>query len=336
MELRTNPERQEGAREEALASDCSVAGILRLVGTGGGGQILMALGPGALRTRQLTGRIKDFSARSVYRRVSEMEACGLIERDQEPGVPSKVVLRLTEPAGRELFRLLRAFAPASSAQLNQLGELWEFGFLEELSREPRSLAQFARGRHELTFHQVNRRIGLFLASGLLAAAPAAGNGKEYELTREGRRCMALIAAIGRWRRHVLPDGIPGLSIAEMATVLRAAMPLATLPEHAGSSIHLTVTGAVNAGGHRDLEMLRGTVGGDGVLRYAAAAEETAEGGAGATINIWFAALVDGSRGRIRVRGDLELVDSFLTQLYDVLWQAPSRGAKLPSSVAGGG
>jgi len=334
------------AREDTVTLERSVANVLRMIDTGAGGQILMALGSGALRTGQLADRVEDFSARSVYRRASEMEAFGLIDRNQDPGVPSKVVLRLSEPAGRELFRLLRAFATASIPRspseerhflwppLNLLGELWELGFLEELSYEPRSLAQFARGEHELTFHQVSRRIGLSLSGGLLAASPPAGNGKRYELTNYGRRCMALIAGIGRWRRRVLADRSPGLTIAEMATLLRATMPLTTLPEHLGESIELAITGSAEAGGQRRMQVLQGTVDSDGTLRYAAAAGESAGGSAGATINIWLAALLDGNRGRMRVRGNLGLVDSFLTQLYDVLWEAPIR-ATLPSTDAVG-
>jgi DNA-binding HxlR family transcriptional regulator len=332
-------------QKEAPASDHSVAGILRLIGAGAGTQILMALGRGALRTGQLTDRIQDFSARSVYRHAGEMEDFGLIVRDQEPGVPSKVVLRLSEPTGRELYRLLRAFAvrsapglsgrgrPAPEPPLDLLGELWDLGFLEELSYEPRSLAQFARGEHELTFHQVNRRIGLFISSGLLAPSPPAGNGKRYELTRYGRRCMALIAGIGRWRRRVLPDRIPGLTLAETATVLRAAMPLTALPDHAGKRIGLVVTGPMGDGGHRNVETLQGTVDDDGTLRCTQGGGELPEGSAGATINIWFAALLDGNRGRLRVRGNLEFVDSFLTQLYDKLWETSIR-SRPPGTGAG--
>lgn len=335
---------EEEPRGDAAGSDCSVAGILRLVGSEPSAQMLMELGKGPLRTRQLTDRIEDCSARSVYRRAGDMEACGLICREREPGVPSKVVLSLTEPAGRELFRLLRAFAATSMdplpgesgpalpwARLNLLGELWKLGMLEELSYEPRSLAQFSRGDHELTFHQVSRRVSLFIADGLLTVAPSEGMAKRYELTHLGRRCMTLVAGIGRWRRH-LPGDEPGLTIDEMATVLRAAMSLTRLPEHMGKNLELRVAGPADAAGNREVQTLQGTVDIDGTLRYTANASESAEGSAGATINTWFAALLDGNRGRIRVRGEQALVDSFMTQLYDVLWGKVT----LPSTVASDG
>src|SRR4029079_5911798 len=134
-----------------------------------------------------------------------------------------------------------------------------------------------------------------------------GKGRRYELTRYGRRRMALIAGVGRWRRHLLADRATGLTIAEMATVVRAAMPLPVLPEHIGESIDLNVTEAVDAGGHMDMQTLRGTVGSDGTLRYTADSEGLADGVAAATVNIWFAALLDGSRGGMRVRKDPDLV-----------------------------
>ncbi|HET9676674.1 MAG TPA: winged helix-turn-helix transcriptional regulator [Solirubrobacterales bacterium] len=304
---------------------------MRLIGTGPGGQILMALGPGALRTAQLTTRIQDFSSRSVYRHVNKMEAHGLIDRSEERGVPSKVVLSLSEPAGRELFRLFQGFAATSMSllpggvinahswsSLNRLGELWEFGFFDELSHEARSLTELAGGPHGLTYHQVNRRTNLFLASGLLVISPVRAHGKRYELTDYARRRMALVAGIGRWRRHVTVDGAVGLTIAEMATVLRTVLPLPDFPLNVGMSIDLGVSGPMDVNGRRGKQTLQGTVDIEGTMRCDDGIRPSVEGSAAATINIWFAALLDGNRGRIGARGDLDLVDSFLTQLYDVL------------------
>jgi DNA-binding HxlR family transcriptional regulator len=326
----------------AAVSDTSVAGILRLIGTGPGGQILMALGLGALRTEQLATRIEDFSSRSVYRHVSKMEAHGLIDRVEESGVPSKVTLSLSDPSGRELFRLLRDFAATSMSQLpsdgnrahswaslNRLSEMWDLGFVGELGYESRTLTELAGGGHGLTYHQVNRRVGLFLASGLLVVSPAKGHGKRYGLTDHGRRRMALIAGIGRWRRHVIVDGAAGLTIAEMTTVLRAVLPLPLFPLFLGMSVDLGVSGAMEASGQRARQSLRGTVDMEGTMRAGDDVKRLVEGSAAATIKIWSAALLDGNRGRIRVRGDLELVDSLLTQLHDILWE---EGALPPSPV----
>ncbi len=293
----------------------------------------MSLGSRSLRTEQLAERIRGFSSRSVYRYVSKMQVHDLIDRRREPGVPSKVVLSLTEPTGRELFRLLQTFTATASSRafsngrwsgswssLNLMSELWQLGFVHELSQESRSLTELSRVTRDLTYHQVNRRAGQFLSGGLLFASPAKGAGKRYLLTDYGRSCMALVAGIGRWRRHVIADGISGLSPVEMATVLRTVLPLAALPHYAGMTLSLGVTGEVDENGYRSMRTVRATVDSDGALHCTDGQPASADGSAVATINTWFSALLDGNRGRIQVRGDLTLVDSFLTQLYDVLWE----------------
>lgn len=280
----------------------------------------MALGAGPLRTEQLTTLIRDFSPRSVYRQVNKMREVGLIDRHEEPGVPSKVLLSLTEPAGRELFRLLRDARVRSWSSLSLLAELWELGFIEELSREPRTLTQLASTVPHLTYHQVNRRIGLFLSHELLVATPPKGHRKRYDLTDLTRHRMALIAALGRWQRHLLAERAPGLTIAEMATLLRASLLLPALPQHVGRSIELTVWETTNGNSHRITETLQGRIDGRGRMYSNGEVPRPVDGSAAATVNTWLGALLDGKRGRIRVRGDLDLVDSFLRRLYDVLWE----------------
>lgn len=322
-------DRVEGkARRDFLAPDRSVAGVLNLLGTGPGCHILKELGQGPLRTKQLTERIGEFSPRSVYRCVGRMEDYGLVDRYEEPGPPSVVLRRLSEPMGRNLFRLLRSFGPTSGEEMRLVGELWEAGFLDELSREPRSLMDLLGGPHDLTYHQVKRRTHISVDSGLLGVSSPQGNTGLYELTDRGRRHIGLVAGIGRWRhRHVVADGVSGLAPEEMATALRTALPLASLPAHAGMTIFLIVAGAEEYG-QREMLQVAGAVGPDGAVSIVEDPEQEADGSATATINTWFAALLDGNRGRIRVRDDQSLVDACLTQLHEVLWDT---GAALARS-----
>lgn len=307
------------ARRDFLGPDRSIAGTLDLLGSGPGCRILTELGQGPLRTKQLTERVREYSPRSVYRCVGKMEAYGLIDRYEEPGPPSKVLRRLTEPTGRNLFRLLRSFGPTSAEAIGLVGELWEAGFLDDLSHEPRSLMDLLEGPHHLTYHQVKRRTHMSVDHGLLGVSSPRGNTGLYELSERGRRHIALVVGIGRWRhRHVVDDGASGLEIEEMATALRAALPLATLSTHAGKSIFLVVAGAEEYG-QRETLRVAGTVGPDGTVSIVQDLEREADGTATATINTWFAALLDGNRGRIRVRGEQSLVDACLTQLHDALW-----------------
>lgn len=312
--------------------DPSVADVLRLVGDGATGQILMALGERPLRTGQLAERMEDCSSRSVYRYTSKLHRHALVDRFEEAGVPSTVILSLSTPSGRNLYRLLRMFAATPLARLpaegsdfqswtslSLLGELWDTGFVGELGRGSRSLTELAQSAPEMTYHQVTRRMELFIADGLLMRVPK-GRLKHYGMTDHGRRRMALVTGIGRWRRRHLEDGAPGLAIGEMATVLRTALPLVLLPEYAGMSIDFGVSGEMDRNERRATEMLQGTIDDAGTMHCDRAAQPAVNGSARGTLNTWFAALLDGNRGRMQVGGDLSLVDVCLTQLHKVLWE----------------
>lgn len=318
------------SRRAPVAAERSVGELLRLIGSEPAGSILTILGQRALRTKQLTDRVADYSARSVYRCVAKLEDFGLVEHRPKPDTTSHVLLWLTKPAGRNLFRLLSELKAESSAgQLNEgdglsweslclLGELWEFA--PELGYGSRSLANLLDGTEGLTYHQVRRRSFRLVETGLLSTTLHNGSGRHYELTDRSRRCMVVVASLGRWRhRYLLADGTPGLEIEEMATVLRTSLPLVTLPEHGGKSIDFAVTGPEDKYGDRDTADLRFGVAEDGTLRLRELTEEEPDGSATATLNTWFAALLDDNRGRIQARGDLPLIDACLTQLYDDLW-----------------
>lgn len=288
----------------------------------------MELGQGAQRTKQLTERISDFSPRSVYRCLGKLEKYGLIDRSEELGTPSRVLLRLTEPLGRNLFRMLRAMDATAWQEMCLLGELWEAGFVERLSKGPRSLMELLDGPHHLTYHQVKRRAGMSVEVGLLAVSSPKGNVRLYGLTDKGRRYMALVVGIGRWRqRHVVTEGT-GLEMSEVATVLRTALPLTALPGHTGSTIDLIVAGAEEYGS-RDTAKVQGRVAAEGKVHFDLDPRKEADGSAAATINTWFAALLDDHRGRVRVRGDGDFVDTCLRRLHEALWERVPGNAPAP-------
>jgi DNA-binding HxlR family transcriptional regulator len=338
----------EGIEEVGSVALASIAGVLRLIGSGAGGPILMALGPGPLRTQQLTDRLNHLSPRSAYRHIGNLRDHGLVARQEEAGVPARVVLSLTDPLGRKLCQLLRAFASSTMSRLPRrgngaepwealalLGDFWELGLIEELSHGPRSMIELAREAHPMTYHQVNRRAGLFGTYGLASSYNSNGEGKCFELTDDGRRCVGLIVGIGRWRqRYIAEDGVPGLTVDEMTTVLRAALPAIQLPEFAGKIIDLEVSESGDGNGYRTREVLQGRIGSNGTIRCDLKRKATSDASAAATINTWFGVLLDGNRGRVKVKGELPLIDACLTQLYKLLWEEASP-ATPASTVAGG-
>jgi len=323
---------QPSERDDACVAGASTADVLRLLSAGATGAILMALGEGPLRTKTLTEQVPGYAPRTIYRYAGKLAELEVVEREEEPGVPSKVVHTLTDPCGTELYELVNRFADASLtrlpdgridahawASLGLLADLWEAGMVEELSCEARSPTELAQGDHGLSYHQVNRRAGLFKASGLLSEWQGPGRRRCYGLTEKTRRKMGLLAGVARWRHHhVVAEDDEGMTAAEMATVLRTALPLVKLPDHKGECLHLTVLGEEDAAGAAGEEVFT-EVEADGTLCSCASppADPTAWGRG--KVETWIPVMLDGKASKILVGGEESLVSACLDGLYETLW-----------------
>lgn len=322
-------------QEEECVAGASTADVLRLLSAGATGAILMALGEGPLRTKGLTQQVPGYAPRTIYRYAGKLAELDVIEREEEPGVPSKVVHMLTEPCGSELHDLVSRFADASMtrlpdgridahawASLGLLADLWESGMVEELSCEPRSPTELARGRHGLSYHQVNRRAGLFHTAGLLCEEPGPGRRRCYALTEKTRKAMGLITGIGRWRhRHVVSEDEEGMTLDEMVTTLRTSLPLVKAPDHAGKRLKLHVLSADEVAGAEG-EVVWVEVEADGTLHSCAEPRPNVDGWSRGKIETWIPAILDEDPQRLLLGGDEQLVGACLTALHEVLW-APS-------------
>jgi DNA-binding HxlR family transcriptional regulator len=315
--------------------EMSVAHVLKLLGNGANGPILMALGPRSLRTKKLTEKVPTYAPRTVYRHARKLAECGLVDREEIAGVPSTVIHSLS-PAGRDLYRLIEAYAAASLPWVTGpgsgdglwtvcglLGEMWTQDWIEELSHGGRSATDLAEATSNMTFHQVSRRTHQLVSWSLIYESTAKGHRKRYQLSDQARHAMALMAGLGRWRQqHVEGEAEGGLTVAETTTVLRASMPLLQLPEHQEKSIKLGIVGTTGVDGQRGSATLSAHVSTGGAVRCV---KEKAGEDAWAigTVDTWLAALLDGDRGRVRPGGDLDFVDDCLKRLYELLWTAPA-------------
>jgi DNA-binding HxlR family transcriptional regulator len=331
-ESQTQAQARGGVDGEACAPGTSVADVLRLLSGGASGAIVMALGRGPLRTMNLTQVVRGYTPRTIYRYAGKLAELEVVERHEEPGVPSKVVHKLTHPCGSDLYQLLDDFADASMSRLPSgeinahawasmglLADLWESGMVEELSCDPRSPTELARGRHDWSFHQVNRRANLFRIGGLVSVTPGVGRRTLYALTDKTREAMALIAGIGRWRhRHVIPESEEGLAATEVATILRTALPLVRVPSQVGKCIRLEVLGS-GSDAAAEGEMVWAEVEADGRLHSCASPAPSVDGWGRAEIGGWLAAILDNRSDQVDRGGDETLIDACLTSLYAALW-----------------
>jgi DNA-binding HxlR family transcriptional regulator len=320
-------------RDDACVAGASIADVLRLLSAGATGAILMALGKGPLRTKNLTEAVPGYTPRTIYRYAGKLAELEVIEREEQPGVPSKVVHTLTDPCGSELYSLVNRFADASLtrlpdgridahawASLGLLADLWETGMVDELSCEARSPTDLSRGPHGLSYHQVNRRAGLFKTAGLLSESEGPGRRRCYALTEKTRRKMGLVAGIARWRHdHVIAEDEEGMTAAEMATALRTVLPLTDLPQHTGKCLKLSVVAVEEAAGAEG-EAVWAEVEGDGSVQSCAEPTPKVDGWGRGKIRHWIPVVLDGKTRKVLVGGDEQLVADSLTGVYEALWK----------------
>lgn len=324
---------QPSQEEDACVAGASTADVLRLLSAGATGAILMALGEGPLRTKELTQRVPGYAPRTIYRYSGMLAELEVIEREEEPGVPSKVVHTLSDPCGTELYNLVNRFADTSMtrlpdgridahawASLGLLADLWEAGMVAELSCEPRSPTELARGPHGLSYHQVNRRAGLFHTAGLVAEQEGPGRRRNYALTHKTRRTMGLIVGVARWRHHhVVAEDEEGMTAEEMATVLRAALPLASLTKHARKCVKLCVISEDDAPGD-DGEVVWAEVEPDGGIHSCVEPTADPNGWGRGKVASWIPAILEGRSNNLLVGDDGELASDCLDELYQALWR----------------
>ncbi|MGN6557271.1 MAG: winged helix-turn-helix transcriptional regulator [Solirubrobacterales bacterium] len=301
------------------------------------GEILTALAPRPLRTRTLTDRLSNCAPRTVYRHAGKLASQGLVVREEESGVPSTVIYRLSD-RGRKLLRLVDAHAGDPLSQPSEgddgrwtslalLGEMWASGWIAALSYAALSPTELSEMTPGMSFHQVNRRVHLLRSRGLLDESTHAGRGKRYTLTTWVRRGVGLIAGIGRWReQHGVAERRHGLTGPETATVLRVALPLVKVNGGSNRQLKLGVVGARDGSGRRGAEVLLVSIGRDGSLRCASDSDRPADAWAAGATDLWLSALVDGNRGRMRTGGDVKLLDACLAQLRTALWSRDESAA----------
>ena len=318
-----------GRKATALAqrnATGSIGEILRLLSGGATEAILLALADGPLQTKVLTHRVRGYTPRTIYRYLPNLARLGLVERSGEPSGSAKVVNTLTAAAGRDMCTVVERFARASMTRLpgeqvelgtwgslGLLADLWQAGVVEALSHGPRSSTELVQRQRGLSYHQVNRKVGQFKEAGFLRELKRAPKGqRSYVLTEKARRTMGLVADLGRWRACHLPDfGEEGLAPEEMATIVRAVLPLALLAGHAGKGLGIRMSGA------REAETWA-RVDEEGNVQPVEEPPEPVTAEAAGDVGIWLAALLD-DEDQLEVDGDAALVTDCLAGIYAKLW-----------------
>ncbi len=303
----------------------SATRLIRLLATESSGAILRALDAGPLRSAQLTDRLAEYSRRTIYRRLDELEQIRAVEQRRSATVPPAVAYELTVPAGRELLGVLEGAARAWLHQWHQgsvneqrwgllslLADGWDSAIMREVSREPRSLTELGVVS-EMTYHQLARRVTRLAAAGLLERI----NGVRpvrYTLSEQARLGAILVAASARWERRHLLGGAEQLLVADAIALLRTILPLARLPEQAGATLVLTVQTDAAPAGPRRYGSVRIEVDDDGEIHCAERGDLPPDAWARGSIDAWLLAIIEGDGSDLQVGGEHTLVEGQLGHL----------------------
>jgi len=175
------------------------------------------------------------------------------------------------------------------------------------------------GPHGLSYHQVNRRAGLFKTAGLLCEWQGPGRRRCYALTEKTRKTMGLIVGVARWRhRHVIAEDEEGMTVTEMNVALKTALPLVKLEGQAEKCLKLRVL-REDEPQVADGEIVWAEVEEDGTLHTCSPATDAEDAWARGRIANWIPAILDGNPRKVLIGGDEQLVSEALTKLHEVLW-----------------
>jgi hypothetical protein len=110
----------------------------------------------------------------------------------------------------------------------------------------------------------------------------------------------------------------------MATVLRAALPLASVPEHAGKCLELCVLSEDDQPGGEGEAVWAEVEPGGGLHSCVGAADSPSGWGRG-KVGAWISAILEGRASELLVGGDQQLVGDCVAGLSTVLWRPEAFG-----------
>jgi DNA-binding HxlR family transcriptional regulator len=297
--------------------------LIRLLATESSGEILRALSAGPLRSAELTDRLAQFSPRTIYRRLDELEELEAITQLNLATAPPTVLYELTVRPGRELLRVLDQVAGAWLGRwhhgvaegqrwglLALLADGWDSAIVRELSSEPRSLSELGVVS-DMTYHQLARRVARLAAAGLLTRSKASRPSR-YEPSEAMRQAMVVVAAAARWERRHLLDRAQPLPVGDALALLRGSLPLVRLSEHAGAVTALTVEADDRtADSPQRFGSLQVEVALNGEIEFRERSDASPDAWVRAPIDGWLDALVEGDCAALRVGGERALVEGQL-------------------------
>ncbi|HET9162085.1 MAG TPA: winged helix-turn-helix transcriptional regulator [Solirubrobacterales bacterium] len=300
--------------------------------------ILAALGEGPKGQTDLRGAAGTPAQSTLRGQLKQLEATGAILRRRRDAFPGAYEYSLTK-AGDELLTVARHLGawlakgpegpleigsePARAA-IKGLVDAWLARMLEPLAGDgPLSLTALDARLTTVTYPSIERRLETMRLAGQLEATERDGGGIPHSLTHWCRQGMGPLFAAAHWERRHRPEGAEPLTRLELETGCKVVAPLLALPPATAGDIQTALTRrARNARPPRFLGLLEIE---NGTLNFSQArSRRKPDAGASGGEDAWFAALLDGERGSLRMSGDTRLVERLLERAHESVFQTDGR------------
>lgn len=310
-----------GAQTLTLLGAPRNALILRALAGGPRGQLELRRAAGSPAQSTLRGHLKV------------LEAVGAIAKRRRDAFPGALDYELTEPGERlldvaEHLGSWLACAPAGPLELGSdparaavkgLVDGWQARMLAPLASGPLSLTELDKRLSTISYPTIERRLETMRLTDQIDVGERDGAGTPYILTTWLRQGIAPLAVATRWEHRYAPDGASPITRLEVESALTIAAPLLSLAPSFSGICQLAVRAPTPTEKRRRflgmLEVREGEV----AAFIEVYPQRKPDVWASATVETWFATVIDGDRTGLRLSGDRALAEALFDRIHEALF-----------------
>ena len=314
---------------------------LRLLSTPRIPAILRSLVDGS-KSRQELRRDTGLPAHSTLRnQLCALEQARILERRRTDGPPELLEYNLTE-SGRRLLAVIDSLAawlaispggaltlgedPARAA-IKALAGGWLARMLTPLSAQPHSLTELDKGLSHTSYPTIERRLEWLRMSEQVDDGTQSARGTQYSATDWLRLGIGPIAHAARWEHHACPEEADPITRCEIDSALTIATPFLRLSPRASEICQFAARSPIAGSRDRSLYMVEIQAG-----RPASSSvypRRRPHAWASGKTDDWFAALIEGETGRLRLSGERHLPLEIFERARRVLTVEPAEIGPFP-------
>lgn len=286
---------------------------------------------GANKSRQDLRRDSGFPAQSTLRnQLQGLEVAGVLMKHRSDASPEALEYVLTA-SGHELLTVLDSLGiwlggkpnggleldsdPARAA-IRALADSWIAGMLPLLSTAPLSLTELDKELSRSSYPSLERRLDSLRLAEQVEEGEGGGSGTPYMATKWLRRGIVPIVQAASWEHGNDHEEAEAVTRLEIGSAFTIAAPMLAFPLRLSGICQLAVRAPVPGKRKRALGTIEIRAG--ELIFNGVHPQEKPDAWASGKSADWFAALIEGDTGCLRLSGDRDLALAIFAQIHRVL------------------